>query len=331
MASVQRLLHANCIDVNARDERGRTAIMSAAKNGFTAVVQALVAIPSVDLNRQDSEQKSALMWATIGRYMAVIQVLLAHECIDVALTDRNGQTALILATKSKCQEAVTVLLRSPAVRAAINVQVNNGWTALHFATGHSDKKIAVQLISAKADAFIRNKDFLSPIVVAAQQGLFRDIFGQLLRAGMGPPQRDFQKIAQATGKSMVTHYREMIATDTTLGPDVLTLAARNGNIDVVKQLLNARADALHGSTGRTVLQQAVDENDVTVLANLVVAKAHVAPWESEGGSVLAMAAAAAKSGHPQALKHVIIGAQREAVALASEHHLTTLAEVYVCL
>ena len=301
--------------------------MSAAKNGFTAIVQALATAPSIDLNAQDTDQKSALMWATAGQHLPVMQVLLSHKGIDAGLTDKQGHTALIMATKDNHQEVVAALLESPLVRAAIDVQDNTGSTALHFAMRHEDRQLAMKLIAAKADTSIRNKDFLSPIVVAAQRGKFLEIFGELLRAGTGPRQRDYQKIAQATGKSMLTHYREMIAADASLGPSALTVAARNGNIDVVKQLLHARADTVRLSSGRTVLEQAVNGNDAIVVASLVAAKAQVSPWGEEGESLLRMAAEAEKSGHPQLLKHIIIGAQHEAVALASEQYLTTLAEV----
>lgn len=316
----------NAVDVNARDQRGRTAVMAAAKNGFAAVVEFLAAAPSVDLNRQDVEQKSALMWATTGRHLPAVQLLLSHECIDAGLTDRHGRTALILAAKDKSREAVAMFLQSPAGRGVVNMQDNDGWTALHFVMRNVDGELAAKLVSAKADASIRDKDYVSPMVFAARSGAFRDILCHVLRVGTGPTSRDFQKIGQATGKSIAVHYRALIAADVSLGPIALAAAARNGNMDVMTQLLKVRAGFLRGSTGLTVLQQAVKDNDVTVVANLIAAKAQVSPWMDEGDSLLAMAA---QSGDTQVLKHILVGAQHEAVASASEHRLAALAEVFV--
>ena len=108
-ASVEecRALIARGIDIDRQDKDQDTALMRAAINGRTEVVQELVRAGAA-LDLQDKDQFTALMWAARrGRTEAVQELVRAGAALD--LQDNEGKTALQQARDWNHHRAVAIL------------------------------------------------------------------------------------------------------------------------------------------------------------------------------------------------------------------------------
>jgi hypothetical protein len=93
-------------DVNALNDRGRSALMFAANYGFEAIAKALL-LHGADPNIQPSGWPSwnALMVASAKGHGTIVTLLLDHGA-DTVPKDENGLTAYALAKKQDQQEIV---------------------------------------------------------------------------------------------------------------------------------------------------------------------------------------------------------------------------------
>jgi hypothetical protein len=94
-------------NVDARDDKGRTALMLAAGFGYEDAVKLLVE-HRADVNLSDNAGRTALMHAAAGKYVDAIPHLLESQA-DLYAKDRSGDTAVAIAQKSKNQVAVELL------------------------------------------------------------------------------------------------------------------------------------------------------------------------------------------------------------------------------
>jgi uncharacterized protein len=72
--TVKNLLTTPGLDVNARDERGNTALMEAARGGHDDVVRALLTARA-DVRMRNNDGKTALMLASEGGHTQTVQLL----------------------------------------------------------------------------------------------------------------------------------------------------------------------------------------------------------------------------------------------------------------
>ncbi len=82
-------------DVNARDDKGATALMWACALGHTGVVKILLN-QKADVHAKDEKGATALMWAAARGHTGVVKILLSHGA-DVNARDEDGATALMQA------------------------------------------------------------------------------------------------------------------------------------------------------------------------------------------------------------------------------------------
>jgi ankyrin repeat protein len=64
------------IEVNSKDEDGRTPLSWAAKEGHEAVVKLLLAISTIEVNSKDKNGQTPLSYAVEERHKAVVKLLL---------------------------------------------------------------------------------------------------------------------------------------------------------------------------------------------------------------------------------------------------------------
>lgn len=102
-----KLLLDNSLDVDARDEEGRTALLSLAAEGHQNKLIKLFLDYGADINAKDEEGRTALILAT-GQ-IGLTKLLLEHGP-DVSVKDDEGRTALSLAI-SNGEKRVEKLLR----------------------------------------------------------------------------------------------------------------------------------------------------------------------------------------------------------------------------
>ncbi len=138
------LIYANKVNVNATDRWGVTALMCAAENGETDIVNELL-YSKPDINVWAGNM-SALSLAARGGYSDIVQSLLEHGA-DINATVENRMTALMWAVRSGNKLTVQVLLNHGA---DINIKNHNGQTALKLAELLNKKDIAELLKKAGA-------------------------------------------------------------------------------------------------------------------------------------------------------------------------------------
>jgi ankyrin repeat protein len=80
------------IDINAKEEDGRTALLIAAEKGDAAMA-ALLADSGADVNARDVDGYTALMYAAYKGNLEIAELLLSHKA-DVHARDKDGWTAL---------------------------------------------------------------------------------------------------------------------------------------------------------------------------------------------------------------------------------------------
>lgn len=115
--AVVRALVAAGADVKATDEEGRTALMSAAEAGSTDGVKALIE-SGASVNAKDKHGRTALMWSVANKDVAqhdAVYYLLQADA-DAAAKDDEGQTALTLGQKNGIESRILGLLQEAEVR-----------------------------------------------------------------------------------------------------------------------------------------------------------------------------------------------------------------------
>ncbi len=124
--------------------------LMAAKNGNLQTVSTLLSQPGLNINvkTQDADGNSALMLAAKNGGTPIVEVLLQNHA-DVNLANNLGHTAYILAAENNHIDIVQMLIHAGA---NINQTDNQGYSALMLAVKNDHLETAQYLITAaKAD------------------------------------------------------------------------------------------------------------------------------------------------------------------------------------
>lgn len=164
-----RILIGSGARVDARSERGRTALLIAARRpGSRPVVRDLI-WSGANPNAKDVRGVTPLMEAArAGDTQSMRELIKAGARINE--TRNNGRTALMAAVRSRRQEAVWFLIDRDAdanVQALEGVSSNSNDTALTMAAGRGVPGIVRALIGANADLEARNAMGYTALMQAA--------------------------------------------------------------------------------------------------------------------------------------------------------------------
>ena len=202
------------------------SIHKAAEEGnIEAVKQHLAA--GTDVNIQDFDGWTPLHWAAMEGHKKTAELLIANGA-DVDLKDNLGWTALLITDHMKIAE----LLISNG--ADVNLKNMDGNTPLQYAAMAGQIGIAKLLLIKEADLNTKNINGKRPLDVAIQ--LNHPEIADLLRKHGGKTTKEL-KAAEPVSEAVKPE------TTTAKTPDIsIHHAAKTGNIEAVKQILNDGTD-----------------------------------------------------------------------------------------
>lgn len=167
---VVRILLANDkVDPNTADEAGRTPIIRANEGGYETIIKLLLATGKVKPQIADGSGQNLLVWAVEGGYETIIKLALATSKVDPNATDKRGQTLLHLAVRWGHETATKLLLATDKVDPDILDRI--GRTPLSWAAeGGHETIIKLLLATDKVNPEISDKRGRTPPIWAAQEG-----------------------------------------------------------------------------------------------------------------------------------------------------------------
>jgi ankyrin repeat protein len=170
------------VPVDVRDGRGRTALLIATHHNRIDVARLLIA-NGADVNAKDKIEDTPYLYAGAEGRNEILRMTLANGA-NLKDTNRYGGTALIPAAHHGHPETVRILLKTAIAVDHVN---KLGWTALLEAIilgngGPAHTDIVRQLLIAKADPHIADRDGVTPLVHARRRGQ-AEIVTLLLKAG----------------------------------------------------------------------------------------------------------------------------------------------------
>ncbi len=167
--TVQRLLN-NGADIEQRDHKGRTALLSATHGNHVETARVLIEA-GADVNAKDHIEDSPYLYAGARGHLEILRMTLTHGA-DLKSTNRYGGTALIPACERGHVETVRTL-----IDAGVDVNHINrlGWTGLLETVILGDGsapyvQITTLLLAAGADRDITDREGLTALDHARQMG-----------------------------------------------------------------------------------------------------------------------------------------------------------------
>lgn len=304
---IEELL-AEDVDVDERNENGRSAVMIAAGNGHQDVLKKLInAGAKVDVT--DDVGFTPLMLAAAGTHSSIVRTLvdqganldvkgpagrtalmyaawsghpemtrtLIDAGADVQVQDRNGKTPLTYAIQSEHSEVVNTCIEGGA---DVNRTTRRGTPLIH-AIRIGDKDVVVTLLEAGAEPGQAGENGVTPIISAVRTGN-EEIVKQLIWEDVDVDQEidgdSLVNYAIKNGKPAVA--RMLINAEASL-QGTLYSAAEMGNVDLVKLLVkkgvevNRKKKGTFSAPSLTPLMKAAEEGHVRVAKVLIDAGANI--------------------------------------------------------
>ncbi len=170
VAAIRRLV-AEGEDVDARDDRGRTAILVATMARRPDAVRALIEA-GADVDIRDDDRANPFLYAGAEGLLDILR-LVNEAGADPALTNRYGGVAVIPASERGHVEVVRYLLESS--RVDVNHVNDLGWTALLEAVilgdgGPRHQAIVRLLLEHGADPGLGDRDGVTALAHARARG-----------------------------------------------------------------------------------------------------------------------------------------------------------------
>jgi serine/threonine-protein phosphatase 6 regulatory ankyrin repeat subunit B len=236
--AVNALLSAGA-PLNDKDSSGSTPLMTASCEGHLAVASALIAA-GADVNQVNNSGRTALALAVSHNHPDIVSALIAAG-VDVNRVHTFGQMKIsVLDTVLSHNVHIAALLENAGAKSTLSLMAET--SALVEAASRGDIERVNKLIG---NAEEEERDMA--LAVAVDQGM-RPMVQCLLAGGANPGTEH-------------------------LGLRMLSLASIEGDIDVVRDLLDAGADiAFKDHNGQTALQHAAQFQKRDVVA-LLLAKA----------------------------------------------------------
>ena len=179
------------ITINATSKTGRTPLMCACyKGGRLDNIKRLLEL-GADIQQLDYDGWSALHFAARDSSPEIIEYLLSLG-MTVNMTDKSGQTPLMCACyKGGGLDNIKRLLELGAD--IQQLEFNDGWSALHFASRDSSPEIIEYLLSLGMTVNMTDKSGQTPLMCACYKGGRLDNIKRLLELGADIQQLDYNR------------------------------------------------------------------------------------------------------------------------------------------
>lgn len=307
------------LPLNAKDKWGKTALMLAARAGYTEAVQELLlSLRAADVNAIDQDGSTALHHAACYGRHEVVQALLQVDGICSHAADKEGNTALMLAAREGHAKVIQALLPERSA-AELNAANEEGLPALHqvACTGnHELVQALLQVPGIKIDA--RDREGNTVLMLAVKYGhakvvqiLLLSFSAAQVNAATDDGVTALQEAAY-DGQDEIVHALLQVSGINLSAKEVrgftaLMLAARNGHLKVLQELLlHLNVDQVNEMNlyGRTALHQAVAYNDKYQLVDalLQVGGINLSAKDRSGNTALMLAA---RHGRTQAVQQLL--------------------------
>ncbi len=152
----------NRADIDAQDNKGKTALHYAAENGNKSVMQALLQPPV----KEELELAYYDYDDPPEEEINQSQPESLYKAADVNLQDNEGKTALHYAVERGDRSLIEYLLSQDA---NINAKDKKDNTPLHYALEQNNLDLARYLLSQKADVNVQNEEGKTLLHYAAEQ------------------------------------------------------------------------------------------------------------------------------------------------------------------
>lgn len=162
------------VDPNGLDDRGRSPLQMALREGSMQALEQLLKDPRLDVNTPNANGETPLMLAAIKGQLTAVQLLVKRG----ARINKEGWSPLHYACSGPDEGVSAWLL---AQGAELDARSPNGSTPLMLASRYGAMDLAEALLAAGADPTLRNDQGLSPLEFAQAAG--RNKLVQTLRQG----------------------------------------------------------------------------------------------------------------------------------------------------
>ncbi|EAY08551.1 hypothetical protein TVAG_487780 [Trichomonas vaginalis G3] len=124
------------LDINSKDENGKTALSLSAISGHFNIIHELLSMPDLDINMKDKDGNTALLIAAKNADSTSILTLMMSEKLYLDAQDNDGNTALHIGSLDNCLDVVKTLCNSKDINP--NVLNKEGDAPIHIATRNPD-------------------------------------------------------------------------------------------------------------------------------------------------------------------------------------------------
>ncbi|XP_046543662.1 ankyrin repeat domain-containing protein 50-like [Haliotis rubra] len=176
LSRVRLILSKGLVDINSRDEKhGRTPLMVAAHGGHCEIFDFLMS-KGANMSDVDYDCKNVLHWACKGGHVDMVERVLPQY----GVVKGKEIPPLLHAAWSGYSDVLEFLVCTGSNVSQVDVKGNN---ALHYASLCGHMAVLKYIVSqASVDVNSRNKDGLTPLMMAASSGN-RDVFDFLASMG----------------------------------------------------------------------------------------------------------------------------------------------------